>query len=388
MDNHRLFYILLGTLTLCLTASPVRGQSNGASGASEEVSSAEEVSPAARAVNFSGDFRLRYENTANVEPGTPLFEARHREVVRFRAGATIQINDLIQFGGRMATGSQDDPNTADVTLGNFVDDLDVSLDRLYIALKHQDLFISGGKFANPFRRTALVWDGDVNPQGVAGSYTFAGSGPISAKFIGMYAIIDEHSGSATPDSDMGGAQVELSMQSASDWSLTLAGGYFNYRISSLSNADAGDTRSNNINSDGTAYISDFNLLDVIAVVDYGGLGYPIRFVGDYVKNLGAEVDEDQGFMLDLFVGRASQTKDVRFRYGYAELETDGVLAAFSNDNTTLATNYVQHTLTLDYVVLDHTTLNVTWYYYRRKDVPAGVDNEYISRLRLNAVVTF
>ena len=27
-------------------------------------------------------------------------------------------------------------------------------------------------------------------------------------------------------------------------------------------------------------------------------------------------------------------------------------------------------------------------YYRRKDVPAGADNEYISRLRLNAVVTF
>ena len=107
-----------------------------------------------------------------------------------------------------------------------------------------------------------------------------------------------------------------------------------------------------------------------------------------MKNLGAEVDEDQGFMLDLFIGRASKKNDMRFRYGYSQTETDAVLAAFSNDNTTIATNYIQHTLTIDYVALKNTTFNLTWYLHRRNKLEPTDSNEFISRLRLNAVVKF
>ncbi|MCG8604806.1 putative porin, partial [bacterium] len=82
-------------------------------------------------LSFRGDFRLRYENTSNAEPNSSLLEGRNREVVRFRIGMNKRISDQFDFGARLATGSQDDPNTADVTLGSFVDDLEVSLDRLY-----------------------------------------------------------------------------------------------------------------------------------------------------------------------------------------------------------------------------------------------------------------
>ncbi|MBK6718380.1 MAG: hypothetical protein IPG62_00525 [Sphingomonadales bacterium] len=43
--------------------------------------------------------------------------------------------------------------------------------------------------------------------------------------------------------------------------------------------------------------------------------------------------------------------DWRFGCGYAETGVDAVLAAFSHDNTDLATNYRQHTLLVDYVVV-------------------------------------
>jgi hypothetical protein len=343
-------------------------------------------------VSFFGDFRLRYENTANQDlPATATSDfnqARNREVVRFRAGATVAINGLLTFGGRLATGSKDDPNTADVTLGAFVDDIEVGLDRLYLALNHQGLSLTGGKFANPFIRTDLVWDGDVNPQGAAASYTFSGDGAITPKLVGIYSIVDEQTFAS--DSYMWGAQFQLLAQPAPDWSLRFAGAYYNYDIENLTNADAGDTRSNNLRPDGMSYVSDFDLLDAIATVEYRGLHerYPVRFVGDFVKNLGAEVDEDAGFMLDLFIGRASQKHDRRFRYGYSEAETDAILAAFSNDNTTIASNYRQHTLTIDYVPIEQTTLNLTWYLFKRKVTSPGVSNEWISRLRLNAVVRF
>lgn len=344
-------------------------------------------------VSFSGDFRLRYENTSNQElpiPGAPgLNNARNRGVVRFRGGATVKINGLLEFGGRLATGSIGDPNTTDATLGDFVDDLEVNLDKVYLALRYQDVFFTGGKFGNPFLRTDLVWDGDVNPQGLAAGYTFSELGAVTPKFTGIYSIVDEQT--FGPDSYMWGGQAQFAFHPAPNWRITLSGGYYDYRIGTLSNADAGDTRSNNLNADRTAYLSDFDLLDAIAVVEYGASEhYPVRFVGDYVKNLGAAADDDTGIMLDLYVGRASAKNDRRFQYGYSQTETDAVLAAFSNDNTTLATNYVQHTLAFDFVPIQQTTLNLTWYIFRRKDfaVAPAAENEWISRLRLNAMVSF
>lgn len=375
--RRRFTGILLTTLTLFVAASSVQGQVTG--------------------LKVSGDFRLRFESTSKQQPtDTPgVLDPRYREVVRFRASATSQINDMVTFGARLATGSADDPNTADVTLGDFVNDLGVSLDEVFLNFKYQGLAISGGKISNPFLKTDLVWDGDVNPQGVAASYTVPGNGKISPKFVGMYSVIDEQT--VNPDSYMWGGQVQLGIHSNSDWGLTLAGGFYDYTIKSLANADAGDTRSNFLTTVTTstqsavdAYLSDFNLFDAIAIVEYRGLGErtPIRFIGDFVKNTGANVDEDKGFMLDLFVGQVSSKKDLRFRYGYSKLETDGVLAAFSNDNTTIPSNYQQHTVTAEYVVLDNTTLDLTWYYFRRNKVAADEENDFISRLRLNAIVKF
>jgi len=368
--------ILLATLALFVAASPVQGQTDGPLG-----------------LNFFGDFRLRFERTTKQEPGEVpdvISDPRNRGVVRFRLGVTKKINEWVNFGARLATGSPDDPNTSDVTLGDFVNDLTISLDRVYLELTHQNFFFTGGKFANPFRTTELVWDGDVNPQGVAASYIFSGLGKITPKLTGMYYIVDEQT--LNPDSYMWGGQMQFSIHPGPDWSLTLAGAYYDYKIKSLTNAGAGDLLSNYLTASRTAYLSDFDLLDIIAMVEYRGLSerFPIRFVGDYVKNRGAEVNEDSGFGLDLYVGRSSKKNDVRFQYGYAKTETDAVLAAFSHDNTTIATNYEQHTLGIDYVAVENTILNLTLYFYRRdkfEPIP-GVENEFFSRLRVNALVSF
>ena len=355
-------------------------------------SSAGRVQAQTDPLNFSGDFRLRLERTTKQEPNVNrpgVRDPRTREVVRFRFGMNKKINGLFNFGARLATGSPDDPNTTDITLGDFVNDLTISLDRVYMELAYKNLFLTGGKFANPFLTTELVWDGDVNPQGVGASYTIPGLGKITPKITGVHYVVDEQT--VNPDSYMLGGQVQLAIRPSPNLSLTIAGAYYDYKIRSLANAKTDDIASNNLNANGSAYLSDFDLLDVIAMVEYRGLGarYPIRFVGDFVKNRGAVVDDDAGLGLDFYVGQASKKKDVRFQYGYAKLETDGALAAFTHDNTTIATNYQQHTLAVEYVVVENTTLNLTWYLYRRnKVVPVGAENDFFSRLRLNALVKF
>jgi hypothetical protein len=66
-------------------------------------------------------------------------------------------------------------------------------------------------------------------------------------------------------------------------------------------------------------------------------------------------------------------------------ETDAVLAAFSQDNTTLGTNYEIHTLSVDAVPIAGLFLNATWYVYRPHE---AVGRQYQTRMRLNAMVTF
>jgi hypothetical protein len=357
--------------------------------AAPALAQATEPSPPPPDWKFSGDFRLRWERTSEQEPtAQPLIlDPRNRWVVRFRGGVTRQFGNLTNFGIRVATGSRGDPNSTDITLGDFADRLEISVDRAYLELKHEGAFLTGGKFANPFITTELVWDGDVNPQGVAGSLAPSGKHQVTPKLTGIFYVVDEDT--INPDSYMLGGQGQVTLKPSSSWSAALAGGYWDYSIKSLRHADAGDTRSNRLAPGGAAYVSDFDLLDAVFSFDHRGFSarFPVKFVADYVKNLGAD-DEDRGFGLDLFVGRASDKGDMRFRYGYSQADTDAVLAAFSHDNTTLATNYKQHTLTFDYHPRKDVQLNATWYVYRKLDAAAGDPNPWIKRLRLNALVSF
>ncbi len=339
--------------------------------------------------NVSGDFRLRWERTSEQEPTTQplILDPRNRWVVRFRGGVTRQFGKLTTFGARVTSGQRGDPNSTDITLGDFADGLEVSLDRAFLELKHDGALLTGGKFANPFATTELVWDGDVNPQGVAGSWARPGKHQVTPKLLGIFYVVDEDT--VNPDSFMVGGQGQVSVKTSTSWSAVLAGGYYDYSIKSLRHTDTGDTRSNRLTPDGTRYVSDFDLLDGMLTFDHRGFGarYPVKFVADYVKNLGAD-NNDDGFGLDLFVGRASAQGDMRFRYGYSQADTDAVLAAFSHDNTTLATNYKQHTLTFDYQARKDVQLNATWYVYRKLDAPSTDPNPWVKRLRLNALVNF
>jgi len=86
--------------------------------------------------------------------------------------------------------------------------------------------------------------------------------------------------------------------------------------------------------------------------------------------------------------RSGSLGGARYDYEINSLETDAVLAAFSSDNITLPTNYRQHAVTVDYVMLPATTLNMTWYLFRPIRAEAiEVEDVLRSRLRLNLSVS-
>lgn len=335
---------------------------------------------------ISGDIRMRYESNFSDDDAPD----RNRAVFRARLRAALAVNDWLTVGTQLATGDLDDPNSTDITIGNFDDKLAVSLDQIYARSKFGGLQIDLGRIPQPFTRTELVWDGDVSPQGVATSYSqnLGGNGS-KLKASGLYFPIDEVV--AGPDSEMIGGQVGLELPVSPNLKFELSAGYYDYSLRSVIGGDAGDFRTNLFLNG--RYLSDFNLLDIIAAVNVQGLGekWPIRIVGDYVKNYGAVNSEDSGFGVDVILGRASKAQDWRFTYGYAQTEADAVLAAFSQDNTTIGTNYKQHSLAVDYTVSPQLIFNATIYRYRPDNpIYAGlnVPTDWLNRLRLNALFQF
>ena len=337
---------------------------------------------AAPAVRFNGDFRVRYEYTSAGNSALAL----GREVARLRAGITYPLREDVIVRARLATGDPDDPNSTDVTLSSFVNDFAVSLDIASIEVNRLHWGAMAGKFTNPFQYTELVWDGDVNPQGVAGRVILGDRAKVSGTLTGLYFIVDQQANKLS--SDMAGGQFTLGAP-VGTWKLSASAAYYDYRIRSLTAAGPGDTRTNRLTPGGTAYLSDFELYDFLVAVDYMGLGerYPLRVVGDYVHNSGA-ADLNSGWGADVFIGKSQRQGDLRYRYGYGMTEADAVLAAFSHDNTTLGTNYDAHTLSVDAVPLNGLLLNATLYHYRPHDVAAGAVREFQNRLRLNATVTW
>lgn len=332
------------------------------------------------ALRFNGDFRVRYEYTTRGN-GAPSLD---REVVRFRLGMSYPLRPDLVVRARLATGDPDDPNSTDVTLGSFVNDFAFSLDLASVELNRPRWGLAAGKFLNPLLSTELVWDGDVNPQGVSGRLTVGKPGNVTGTLTALYFVLNQQV--ADSGSDMAGGQFALKAKAGAQWQLTAAAGYYDYRIRSLQNTNAGDIRGNRLAPGNTAYLSDFNLLNLVFTADYTGFGerFPLRIVGDYVHNSGAN-DLNTGWEADVYVGRMTRPSETRWRYGYAVAQTDAILAAFGQDNTTLGTNYEIHTLSVDGMPITGVVLTGTLYAYRPHEAAV---RQYQARLRLNAMVMF
>jgi hypothetical protein len=306
-----------------------------------------------------------------------------------RLAVDYAVDDRLKLAARLATGSRNSPRTTDVTLGDFARDLELSLDRAYLELAQGPVTLKGGRFPNPFvTGTEMVWDADVNPQGLAGSYNWRRGERLSMQTIGLLFLVDEPADG--PGSTMAGGQLALTWQASPSWRVTLAGAYYDYQIGDLQRAGAGNVRGNRVDASGQSYLSDFDLVDVVVDAEYRGLRgrLPLRVTGNHVKNLGAASESaDEGLTIVLRVGRLAKRGDVQARCGYARVETDAVLGTFSHDNISLPTGYRLHSAAVDWSVLPQIFLSLTWDLYQPLDAAPGVDG-YQSRLRLNTSVAF
>ncbi|MCW0921570.1 putative porin [Pseudomonas sp. RG1] len=149
-------------------------------------------------ISFDGDIRLRDEsryysgNNSNeivdfaklnnngpydVNPNSstslpPLLNTREDRENLFRLRARLGMKAVISeewtAGIRIGTGSDDNPVSTTQNLGGGFAKKDIWLDQGYLTWKPMDeLTLTGGRFANPFMSTDMLYSNDLNFDGVA-----------------------------------------------------------------------------------------------------------------------------------------------------------------------------------------------------------------------------
>jgi hypothetical protein len=160
--------------------------------------------PAITELELFGDFRLRYEYRGGRTDDTPVappgagvagthdWQERERERYRLRFGLRGTVLDDWFFGFRLETSSS--ARSTNVTMGGDSSngpfskgDDGIAVGQAYVGYKgFPDVILTGGRLPNPFVKTLLVWDDDINVEGVAEqwkhTFTFGGGAPPPPSF--------------------------------------------------------------------------------------------------------------------------------------------------------------------------------------------------------------
>jgi hypothetical protein len=160
--------------------------------------------PAITELELFGDLRLRYEYRGGRTDDTPVappapgvagthdWQERERERYRLRFGLRGTVLDDWFFGLRLETSSS--ARSTNVTMGGDASngpfskgDDGIAVGQAYLGYKgFPDVTLTGGRFAIPFVKTLLVWDDDINVEGVAEqwkhTFTFGGEAVPSPSF--------------------------------------------------------------------------------------------------------------------------------------------------------------------------------------------------------------
>lgn len=185
-----------------------------------------------------------YNTGSNNTTLPPILNSRQdRNLARLRArlGLRAKVNDELTAVMRLATGSDSSPVSTNQTLGGFFAKKGVYLDQAYLDYRASwapGLEAFAGRMPNPFVRTDLMWDDDINLDGLAASYLH-GDGALKFRVaVGAFPldyIPDDFPTNATADEKVGdhakwlwAAQAGAEFAPADSLALSLHAAYYDF----------------------------------------------------------------------------------------------------------------------------------------------------------------
>jgi len=296
-------------------------------------------------LTFKGDVRLRGEtindDSKKNSSGENYMQDRAR--IRARLKAEAKVDDL-KAGLGLSTGGAD-PVSGNTTLGDGFTKKEIRLDLAYIDytfLKDDSYGLAalGGKINNPMIMLPddLIWDGDLNPEGVAAKAAF-GNDFVTCLVNGEGLFIKERS-SEKNATGLGG-QVALKFHFMPEVALTVGGACYGFQNfegydvidwQDKNNSYGNSTIKGTVSGSTTnkAWACGFTPVIGIAQLDLC-LGLPISFYGQLLTNPDADANKN-GYMGGVSLGKAKNPKTFEVGYSYTELEKDATLGMFTDSD--------------------------------------------------------
>jgi hypothetical protein len=355
----------------------------------------------AKRISLGGDLRLRYqkdyldeENATLARPDQPTrlmntTEDRERFRARVRLDLKAKLIDprttnvgKVDAGFRVSTGNDDDPVSTNETLGDYFNKDAVAFDRYYLQWQFKpelpiwnripQIALTGGRMPNPWFSSDLVWDDDLNFEGIALSVvtdTLAENGWRLFLTGGAFPLQEVELSS--DDKWLYAAQIGIEAEPFYGVGIKVGAAYYDFRNITGKVNDIGspgqtdytaplflqkgntlmdiDPAPNGDDGSGVrpALASEFKVLDLTGQLDLSFF-HPVHIIfdGTYVKNLGFDEEE-----VSERVGYQREAKDEGYRFGlrvgypliadfgewntsfhYRYLEADAMVDAFTDSD--------------------------------------------------------
>ena len=325
---------------------------------SKQLKKAKKAESWATKVKVKGDIRLRYQYQ-----DTDGDNVRTRGRYRARIGVIGKPVDNFEAGIGFASGGSN-PRATNDTFSDTFDTKDARMDYAYLQYKTGRLEVIGGKFKRKkylYQTTDLMWDGDVNPEGIATKYTMKnayGSAYVAAGIL----VLDENgvNDSTTRSSDdpfMYYGQLGRKFKSGNIYG-QIAGMY--YALSDYHFARADGTRSDNSLEHSAGTNTDDNYGGLVASAKLGtktDFGQ-ISFTTEYINNLSTSTQDNTAYA----VGLKWKHGKWKAKYIYADLELNAVPDFLPDSNRFNGNTGIKgHEFALGYAINRRVSLGLDFY---------------------------
>ncbi len=324
---------------------------------------------------FSGDLRLRYQ-WDETDTGASRSD-RQRGRFRLRYGFETAPGEKTKVGVRLATGGKEPTSTNQTFERAFVGKT-IAIDRAYVTHKILPfLTVSGGKIANPYFTTDLLWDSDINPEGAALLLNFKDSRLNPFVTLGFFGMGENSHWSADPA--IAALQTGICPQ-FSGKPLKLAVSYYNFMglkgkfMQEVSPDYVKRTNSNvavvfpatPTSLETTKHYWKYNYELLETCLSFTPFQFretiPLTLYGHYLRNLASDVKDRSGWLAGFNLGRVKERNEWEIGYNYRKLEKDAAPDIIvDSDFHGGGTNGRGHKFTIGYGFSRYASVNLTYF---------------------------
>lgn len=176
-------------------------------------------------LNAKGPYDLNRNTNNNYPPMLNTREDRRNQLrIRARLGVRAEISESWTAGIRLATGSDDSPVSTSQTLGGGMGKKDIWLDQAYLTYRPAKwATVTGGRIANPFESTDMLFSNDLNFDGIAAIFKQPLEGRDVTLFGTLGAFSTEYGSNGWNSSSFSEGKSEdkwlLAAQAGADWKI-------------------------------------------------------------------------------------------------------------------------------------------------------------------------